>query len=91
MLYDVIKPSFSTTTVAEDGFKDQKHIVSYQEYYAYRLQIHVTNYLLRANRLFQQFIVDMYVKIENYPFRFCAAQSVSTSSIVLSRDYGHDD
>ncbi|XP_021756069.1 uncharacterized protein LOC110721228 [Chenopodium quinoa] len=39
--------------------------ISAREYYAYRLQIRPYNMLLRAGRCFQQYIVDMYVKIEN--------------------------
>ncbi|XP_021764733.1 uncharacterized protein LOC110729312 [Chenopodium quinoa] len=39
--------------------------VSPREYYAYKLQIRPHNMLLRAGRCFQQFVVDMYVKIQN--------------------------
>ncbi|XP_021713592.1 uncharacterized protein LOC110681775 [Chenopodium quinoa] len=39
--------------------------ISAREYYAYKLQIRPNNMLLRASRCFQQYIVDMYVKIEN--------------------------
>ncbi|XP_021722692.1 uncharacterized protein LOC110690169 [Chenopodium quinoa] len=39
--------------------------ISAREYYAYRLQIRPNNMLLRVGRCFQQYIVDMYVKIEN--------------------------
>ncbi|XP_021763047.1 uncharacterized protein LOC110727779 [Chenopodium quinoa] len=39
--------------------------ISPREYYAYKLQIRPNNMLLRAGRCFQQYIVDMYVKIEN--------------------------
>ncbi|XP_074320257.1 uncharacterized protein LOC141657045 isoform X1 [Silene latifolia] len=39
--------------------------ISCREYYAYKFQIRPGNVLLRGGRLFQQFIVDMYVKIEN--------------------------
>ncbi|XP_021719079.1 uncharacterized protein LOC110686798 [Chenopodium quinoa] len=41
--------------------KADKHI-SAREYYAYRLQCRSRNYLLRAGRCFQQYIVEMYVK-----------------------------
>ncbi|XP_074290807.1 uncharacterized protein LOC141617508 [Silene latifolia] len=41
-----------------------KHI-SCREYYAYKFQIRPGNFILREDRLFQQYIVDMYVKIEN--------------------------
>ncbi|XP_056686488.1 uncharacterized protein [Spinacia oleracea] len=44
--------------------KGDKHI-SAREYYAYKLQSRPNNLLLRAGRCFQQYIVDMYVKIEN--------------------------
>ncbi|XP_021732611.1 uncharacterized protein LOC110699399 [Chenopodium quinoa] len=39
--------------------------ISPREYYAYKFQIRLTNMLLRSGRSFQQFVVDMYVKIEN--------------------------
>ncbi|XP_021775348.1 uncharacterized protein LOC110739200 [Chenopodium quinoa] len=39
--------------------------ISPREYYAYRLQIRPNNFLLRVGRCLQQYIVDMYVKIEN--------------------------
>ncbi|XP_048501440.1 uncharacterized protein LOC104885353 [Beta vulgaris subsp. vulgaris] len=39
--------------------------ISCRAYYAYLLQMRPRNYILRACRLFQQFIVDMYVKLEN--------------------------
>ncbi|XP_074301013.1 uncharacterized protein LOC141632360 [Silene latifolia] len=39
--------------------------ISCREYYAYKLQIRPGNLLLRGGRFFQQFIVDMYVKVEN--------------------------
>ncbi|KAH9624793.1 hypothetical protein KSS87_003736 [Heliosperma pusillum] len=44
--------------------KAEKHI-SCREYYCYKLQHRPNNLLLRAGRCFQQYIVDMYVKIEN--------------------------
>jgi hypothetical protein len=72
----VIKVFFSIAVVAEDGFKDQKHRVSCREYYAYRIQIRVTNYLLRVNRLFQQFVCED----RKYPFRLWAAQPILASS-----------
>lgn len=40
-------------------------LISCREYYAYKFQLRVGNFLLRAGRLFLQYIVDMYVKIEN--------------------------
>ncbi|XP_074282556.1 uncharacterized protein LOC141607096 [Silene latifolia] len=39
--------------------------ISCREYYAYKFQIKPGNFLLRGGRIFQQYIVDMYVKIEN--------------------------
>ncbi|XP_010693207.1 uncharacterized protein LOC104906186 [Beta vulgaris subsp. vulgaris] len=39
--------------------------ISCRAYYAYLLQMRPRNYILRACRLFQQFIVDTYVKLEN--------------------------
>ncbi|XP_021732988.1 uncharacterized protein LOC110699780 [Chenopodium quinoa] len=39
--------------------------ISPREYYAYVLQMRPSNMLLRSGRCFQQFVVDMYVKIEN--------------------------
>ncbi|XP_074313490.1 uncharacterized protein LOC141648664 [Silene latifolia] len=39
--------------------------ISCREYYAYKFKIRPGNLLLRGGRLFQQYIVDMYVKIEN--------------------------
>ncbi|XP_021768899.1 uncharacterized protein LOC110733168 [Chenopodium quinoa] len=39
--------------------------ISPREYYSYKLQIRPKNMLLRAGRCFQQYIVEMYVKIEN--------------------------
>ncbi|XP_074296881.1 uncharacterized protein LOC141627538 [Silene latifolia] len=52
------------TNAARRHTKADKRI-SCREYYAYKLQIRPGNLLLRGGRLFQQFIVDMYVKIEN--------------------------
>ncbi|KAK9688716.1 hypothetical protein RND81_09G006000 [Saponaria officinalis] len=39
--------------------------VSCRDYYCYKLQNRLTNMLLRAGRCLQQYVVDMYVKIEN--------------------------
>lgn len=46
--------------------------VSSMNYYAYRLMIrqNADNYLLRFRRLFQQYCVDMYVKIETERLTF---------------------
>ena len=52
--------------------KKQGREVSCREYYCYLFQIRdeVNNILLQAGRLFQQFIVDMYVKIESMRLDF---------------------
>ncbi|XP_021729724.1 uncharacterized protein LOC110696679 [Chenopodium quinoa] len=39
--------------------------ISPRVYYAYKFQIRPQNMLLKSGRCFQQFVVDMYVKIEN--------------------------
>jgi len=46
--------------------------VSAMDFYAYRIIIRKIpeHYLLRCNQLFNQFIVDMYAKIENERLRF---------------------
>ncbi|XP_021776455.1 uncharacterized protein LOC110740285 [Chenopodium quinoa] len=41
------------------------NLISPREYYAYKLQIRTNNMLLRGGKCFQQYIVDMYVKVEN--------------------------
>ncbi|XP_074265742.1 uncharacterized protein LOC141588186 [Silene latifolia] len=48
------------------GTSESEKKVSCREYYCYRLQIRPTNssILLRSGRLLQQYIVDMYIKIE---------------------------
>ncbi|XP_021725285.1 uncharacterized protein LOC110692557 [Chenopodium quinoa] len=50
--------------LADAGGASVCHI-SAREYYAYKLQCRPNNLLLRAGRCLQQYIVDMYVKIEN--------------------------
>ncbi|XP_074293518.1 uncharacterized protein LOC141620583 [Silene latifolia] len=50
------------TTTAHD--EDEKQ-VSCREYYCYKLQNRPGNMLLRAGRCLQQYVVDMYVKVEN--------------------------
>ncbi|XP_021737552.1 uncharacterized protein LOC110704077 [Chenopodium quinoa] len=50
--------------LADAGGTSARH-VSPREYYAYKLQCRPNNMLLRAGRCLQQYIVDMYVKIEN--------------------------
>ncbi|XP_021749405.1 uncharacterized protein LOC110715140 [Chenopodium quinoa] len=49
---------------SENSGTSERHI-SPRQYYAYKLQNHPHNMLLRAGRCFQQYIVDMYIKIEN--------------------------
>ncbi|XP_021719151.1 uncharacterized protein LOC110686855 isoform X2 [Chenopodium quinoa] len=39
--------------------------ISTREYYTYMIQIRIGNMLLRAGRAFLQYIVDMYIKVEN--------------------------
>ncbi|XP_056697313.1 uncharacterized protein [Spinacia oleracea] len=51
--------------LAHQGREGSAKHISCREYYAYKLQIRPCNMLLRAGRCFQQYIVDMYVKIEN--------------------------
>ena len=50
----------------ESAKKQRKNEVSCQEYYCYKLQIRPieTSVLLHAGRLLQQYVVDMYVKLE---------------------------
>ncbi|VFQ82158.1 unnamed protein product [Cuscuta campestris] len=53
----------------EDQFnngQEKKNTVSCREYYAYKLQMRPNNesFLLHTGRLLQQFVVDMYVKLE---------------------------
>ncbi|XP_074266064.1 uncharacterized protein LOC141588525 [Silene latifolia] len=43
----------------------QERNVSCREYYCYKLQNRPGNMLLRAGRCLQQYVVDMYVKLEN--------------------------
>ncbi|XP_074278501.1 uncharacterized protein LOC141602089 [Silene latifolia] len=43
----------------------QERNVSYLEYYCYKLQNKPRNMLLRAGRCLQQYMVDMYIKLEN--------------------------
>jgi len=66
-----IKLIFSSVVL--DHAKTRTHI-SCLEYYSYKLQIRTSDksVLLHAGRLFQQYVVDMYVKIETarlYYFR----------------------
>ncbi|XP_074321416.1 uncharacterized protein LOC141657922 [Silene latifolia] len=44
---------------------NREKVVSCRRYYSYKLQNRPGNMLLRAGRCFQQYIVDMYVKVEN--------------------------
>ncbi|KAK9666569.1 hypothetical protein RND81_14G194600 [Saponaria officinalis] len=48
-----------------DGLLSNDRQVSCREYYCYKLQSRPNNMLLRAGRCLQQYMVDMYVKIEN--------------------------
>ncbi|XP_071921748.1 uncharacterized protein [Coffea arabica] len=53
-------------------FEDSKEYVSMREYYAYRFQIRKQNTpsILNTARSFQQYVVDMYVKIERQRLDF---------------------
>ncbi|KAK9740632.1 hypothetical protein RND81_03G049700 [Saponaria officinalis] len=48
-----------------EGLLDQEARLSCREYYCYKLQNRPNNYMLRAGRCLQQYVVDMYVKVEN--------------------------
>ncbi|XP_022159216.1 uncharacterized protein LOC111025635 [Momordica charantia] len=50
--------------------------VSCREYYCYKLQIRIStpSMLLRAGRLFQQYVVDMYIKLETTRLDFYKTQ-----------------
>ncbi|XP_028097227.1 uncharacterized protein LOC114297068 [Camellia sinensis] len=52
--------------------KNKKTTISCREYYCYKLQIRPndSSILLRSGRLFQQYCVDMYVKIETSRLQF---------------------
>ncbi|XP_021732326.1 uncharacterized protein LOC110699144 [Chenopodium quinoa] len=50
---------------ANGGSSKTDRNISAREYYAYKLQCRPNNLLLRGGRCFQQYIVDMYVKVEN--------------------------
>ncbi|XP_058222040.1 uncharacterized protein LOC131332039 [Rhododendron vialii] len=70
----LVLPSNATTAenlIAQEAavyqnIEDQDAMVSAREFYAYRLQIrpNTNSILLNCGRLLQQFVVDMYVKIE---------------------------
>ncbi|XP_074299755.1 uncharacterized protein LOC141630914 [Silene latifolia] len=55
----------STLKGAEQGYGPKDKIISCRQYYCYKLQNRPGNMLLRTGRCFQQYVVDMYVKIEN--------------------------
>ncbi|XP_074313505.1 uncharacterized protein LOC141648681 [Silene latifolia] len=50
---------------AEQGYGPKDKVISCRQYYSYKLQNRPGNMLLRAGMCLQQYIVDMYVKIEN--------------------------
>lgn len=54
----------------------KSHTVSCREYYVYKLQIRLndTSYLLRFGRLFQQFIIDNYIKLETMRLEYIRYQ-----------------
>ena len=53
--------------VLKHGRKKHHHSVSCREYYAYKLHIrpNTKSILLHSGRLFQQYVVDMYIKLES--------------------------
>ncbi|XP_021770669.1 uncharacterized protein LOC110734832 [Chenopodium quinoa] len=56
--------------------------VSAREYYAYKFQIRDDNMLLRAGRCLQQYIVDMYVKVDNTRLDFfCTNQDTTRADL----------
>ncbi|XP_074299006.1 uncharacterized protein LOC141630009 [Silene latifolia] len=58
--------SLDATQTCKSGDTNRKDkIVSCRQYYCYKLQNRPGNMLLRTGRCFQQYVVDMYVKIEN--------------------------
>ncbi|XP_074267322.1 uncharacterized protein LOC141590650 [Silene latifolia] len=72
---NVVVPPSSFTTAAslldaeahrssQQTSSDERN-VSCREYYSYKLQNRPGNMLLRAGRCFQQYVVDMHVKLEN--------------------------
>ena len=48
------------------GMRKKRDMVSCREYYCYKLQVRrdSESIVLRTGRLFQQYVVDMYVKLE---------------------------
>ncbi|XP_021744629.1 uncharacterized protein LOC110710611 [Chenopodium quinoa] len=58
------------TQGASGGSSKTNRNISAREYYAYKLQCRPNNMLLKAGRCFQQYIVDMYVKVENTRLNF---------------------
>ncbi|XP_057250107.1 uncharacterized protein LOC104905070 [Beta vulgaris subsp. vulgaris] len=60
-VYDLLSAEAAVATQV----RTSRTQISCRAYYAYVLQMRPGNYILRACRLFQQFIVDMYVKLEN--------------------------
>ena len=54
--------------------------ITQQQYYSYHMMVRDGNYLLRGSRLFQQFLVDAYCKIETI-----ACSSFAGSSRPLER------
>ncbi|XP_074289273.1 uncharacterized protein LOC141614427 [Silene latifolia] len=58
----ILEAEETLTSLAPD--EDERQI-SCREYYCYKLQNRPGNMLLKAGRCLQQYIVDMYVKVEN--------------------------
>ena len=56
----------------ETNTRTGRKTVSMREYYCYKLQIRQNgNVILLGGRLFQQFVVDIYIKIETSRLDFC--------------------
>ena len=51
--------------------------ITMSQYYSYHLMVRDGNYLLTAKRLFQQFLVDMYAKIETERLQFLRREQQS--------------
>jgi hypothetical protein len=62
--------------------------VTMLQYYSYHLMVRDGNYLLRACRLFQQFLVDVYCKIETERLQFLRREQV-TIKYYLIFDYAN--
>nr|XP_027067427.1 uncharacterized protein LOC113693039 [Coffea arabica] len=66
------QPGIQRSGTAFKNFENSKENVSMREYYAYRFQMREKNKpnILNTARAFQQYVVDMYVKIESQRLDF---------------------